>query len=109
MQLVQHFILGVHPNDCWLCIVPLFHISGFSILMRSVLYGMTVSLHTKFDPEKVVDEILDGAATRMSLVAVIASTYRILFWKIEIVFSRFVSINFSWWRSCSFILFRASD
>lgn len=61
---------GVHPDDCWLCIVPLFHISGFSILMRSVLYGMTVSLHTKFDPEKVVDEILDGAATRMSLVAV---------------------------------------
>ncbi|MFJ7827158.1 o-succinylbenzoate--CoA ligase [Psychrobacillus sp. NPDC096623] len=62
--------LGIHPDDCWLCIVPLFHISGFSILMRSVLYGMTVSLHTKFDPEKVVDEILDGSATRMSLVAV---------------------------------------
>lgn len=62
--------LGVHPDDCWLCIVPLFHISGFSILMRSVLYGMKVSLHTKFDPEKVVDEILDGAATRMSLVSV---------------------------------------
>ncbi|MER2078425.1 o-succinylbenzoate--CoA ligase [Psychrobacillus psychrotolerans] len=62
--------LGIHPDDCWLCVVPLFHISGFSILMRSVLYGMTVSLHTKFDPEKVVDEILEGAATRMSLVAV---------------------------------------
>ncbi|SDM69506.1 2-succinylbenzoyl-CoA synthetase [Psychrobacillus sp. OK028] len=62
--------LGIHPDDCWLCIVPLFHISGFSILMRSVLYGMTVSLHTKFDPEKVVDEIIDGSATRMSLVAV---------------------------------------
>ncbi|WP_277586207.1 o-succinylbenzoate--CoA ligase [Psychrobacillus antarcticus] len=62
--------LGIHPTDCWLCTVPLFHISGFSILMRSVLYGMTVSLHTKFEPEKVVDEILDGAATRMSLVAV---------------------------------------
>lgn len=62
--------LGIDPEDCWLCIVPLFHISGFSILMRSVLYGMTISLHTKFDEEKVVDEILDGAATRMSLVAV---------------------------------------
>lgn len=62
--------LGTLPDDCWLCVVPLFHISGFSILMRSVLYGMTVSLHTKFDPEKVVDEILEGAATRMSLVAV---------------------------------------
>jgi len=62
--------LGIHPDDCWLCVVPLFHISGFSILMRSVLYGMTVNLHPKFDAEKVVDEILNGAATRMSLVAV---------------------------------------
>ena len=62
--------LGVHPDDCWLCVVPLFHISGFSILIRSVVYGMMVNLHTKFDTEKVVDEILDGEATRMSLVAV---------------------------------------
>ena len=62
--------LGIHPKDCWLCVVPLFHISGFSILMRSVLYGMTVSLHTRFEPETVVDEIIAGAATRMSLVGV---------------------------------------
>lgn len=62
--------LGIQPDDCWLCVVPLFHISGFSILIRSVLYGMTVSLHTKFDPDEVVDELLDGTVTRMSLVAV---------------------------------------
>ncbi|MDF2067969.1 o-succinylbenzoate--CoA ligase [Bacillus sp. Cr_A10] len=62
--------LGVQPNDCWLCTVPLFHISGFSILMRSVLYGMTVRLHTKFDAEKAVEEILGGIVTGMSLVAV---------------------------------------
>ncbi|MEI4769188.1 o-succinylbenzoate--CoA ligase [Psychrobacillus sp. FJAT-51614] len=62
--------LGVQPNDSWLCTVPLFHISGFSILMRSVLYGMTVSLHTKFDAEKAVEEILGGKVTGMSLVAV---------------------------------------
>ncbi|WP_391202824.1 o-succinylbenzoate--CoA ligase [Psychrobacillus sp. L4] len=62
--------LGVQPNDCWLCTVPLFHISGFSILMRSVLYGMTVNLHTKFDAEKAVKEIMSGTVTRMSVVAV---------------------------------------
>ncbi|MBD7943416.1 o-succinylbenzoate--CoA ligase [Psychrobacillus sp. Sa2BUA9] len=62
--------LGVHPNDCWLCAMPLFHISGFSILMRSVLYGMTVSLHTKFNAEKATEEILNGTVTRMSVVAV---------------------------------------
>ncbi|WP_391116560.1 o-succinylbenzoate--CoA ligase [Psychrobacillus sp. L3] len=62
--------LGVQPNDCWLCTVPLFHISGFSILMRSVLYGMTVNLHIKFDAEDVVEEIISGTVTRMSVVAV---------------------------------------
>ncbi|GGA37653.1 o-succinylbenzoate--CoA ligase [Psychrobacillus lasiicapitis] len=62
--------LGVQPNDCWLCTMPLFHISGFSILMRSVIYGMTVSLHTKFDALAAVEEILSGTVTRMSVVAV---------------------------------------
>jgi O-succinylbenzoic acid--CoA ligase len=50
--------------------MPLFHISGFSILMRSVLYGMTVNLHTKFDASMAVEEILSGTVTRMSVVAV---------------------------------------
>lgn len=64
------FNLGVQTDDCWLCAMPLFHISGFSILMRSVLYGMAVNLHTKFDAEKSVTEILSGSVTRMSVVAV---------------------------------------
>lgn len=62
--------LGIQPNDCWLCTMPLFHISGFSILMRSILYGMTVNLHTKFDAIAAVEEILNGTVTRMSVVAV---------------------------------------
>ena len=62
--------LGVHPNDCWLCTMPLFHISGFSILMRSVYYGMTINLQSKFDAETAVKEILAGTVTRMSAVAV---------------------------------------
>lgn len=64
------FNLGIQTQDCWLCMVPLFHISGFSILMRSVLYGMTVSLHSKFDAGEAVKEILCGKVTRMSVVAV---------------------------------------
>lgn len=62
--------LGIHPNDCWLCSMPLFHISGFSILMRSVYYGMAINLHTKFDAEAAIKEILFGTVTRMSAVAV---------------------------------------
>lgn len=62
--------LGIQPNDCWLCTMPLFHISGFSILMRSVYYGMAINLHAKFDAEAAIEEILSGTVTRMSAVAV---------------------------------------
>ncbi|MFP3338758.1 AMP-binding protein, partial [Micrococcus sp. SIMBA_131] len=33
--------LGLEMQDRWLCAVPLFHMSGLSILLRSVIYGIT--------------------------------------------------------------------
>ncbi|MEZ7171086.1 o-succinylbenzoate--CoA ligase [Sporosarcina sp. OR05] len=68
--------LGLTEHDCWLCTMPLFHISGFSILARSVIYGMTVRLYEKFDEYAVADEIQRGQVTRMSVVA--ASLQRLL-------------------------------
>lgn len=61
--------LGLVNNDKWLCTMPLFHISGFSILARSVLYGMGVRLYEKFDAELVADEIRNGTVTRLSVVS----------------------------------------
>lgn len=62
--------LGLDEQDIWLCTMPLFHISGFSILVRSVLYGMEVRLYDKFDAVKVAREINQGSVTRMSVVSV---------------------------------------
>lgn len=62
--------IGIAPDDVWLCTVPLFHISGFSILMRSLVYGMGVRLHGKFDVEQSVEELCSGAVTHMSMVGV---------------------------------------
>lgn len=62
--------IGVAPEDVWLCSVPLFHISGFSILMRSLIYGMGVRLYEKFDAEHTAREICKGSVTHMSLVGV---------------------------------------
>ncbi len=61
--------LGLAENDIWLCTMPLFHISGFSILARSVIYGMGVRLYEKFDVESIVEEIQNGTVTRISVVA----------------------------------------
>ncbi|MBO0960284.1 o-succinylbenzoate--CoA ligase [Neobacillus sp. MM2021_6] len=60
--------LGKMEMDCWLCSVPLFHISGFSILMRSVIYGMPIVLHEHFDVEKTIRDIQVKKVTIMSVV-----------------------------------------
>lgn len=44
--------LGLTEKDSWLCAVPIFHISGLSIMMRSVIYGIPVYLEEHFDEEK---------------------------------------------------------
>lgn len=61
--------LGLNEADIWLCTMPLFHISGFSILARSVIYGMGVRLYEKFDTLAVTDEVRNGTVTRISVVA----------------------------------------
>ena len=60
--------LGLDEDDVWLNTMPLFHISGFSILVRSVLYGVEVRLYDKFDAVKAALEIQNGTVTRMSVV-----------------------------------------
>lgn len=60
--------LGLSENDRWLCSVPLFHISGFSILMKSVIYGMPVVLHESFNVDKTLEDITDKKVTVMSVV-----------------------------------------
>ena len=61
--------LGLAEDDRWLCTMPLFHISGFSILARSVIYGMCVRLYEKFDAASIVKELEEGTVTRISVVA----------------------------------------
>ncbi|MDX5475298.1 MAG: o-succinylbenzoate--CoA ligase [Bacillaceae bacterium] len=61
--------LGLHEEDCWLAAVPLFHISGLSILMRGVIYGMRVVLHTKFESTEVNRSINEKRVTIISVVS----------------------------------------
>ncbi|RDI44373.1 o-succinylbenzoate--CoA ligase [Falsibacillus pallidus] len=60
--------LGLSEKDVWGCTVPLFHISGFSILMRSVIYGMPVRLFSKFDVEAINQCLIQGEITILSVV-----------------------------------------
>lgn len=60
--------LGLQADDRWLCTVPLFHISGLSILYRSVIYGMSVILHKQFREEEVNKAIIEQGVTITSVV-----------------------------------------
>ncbi|MCR8658501.1 o-succinylbenzoate--CoA ligase [Paenibacillus endoradicis] len=61
--------LGLSEHDKWLVCVPLFHISGLSIVIRSVLYGIPMVIHEKFDPVTANAAIIDQGVTIMSVVS----------------------------------------
>lgn len=60
--------LGLVPGDRWLCPVTLSHVSGFSILVRSVIYGTGFLLVDEFSTESVFEAIASRGATAASLV-----------------------------------------
>ncbi|UCE84922.1 MAG: o-succinylbenzoate--CoA ligase [Deltaproteobacteria bacterium] len=62
------FHLGVRPDDRWLACLPLFHVGGLSILLRSVLYGTAVVVHERFDPARVSRSLDADRITLASLV-----------------------------------------
>ena len=63
------FNLGVEPTDRWLCALPLFHIGGLSIVMRSVIYGTTAVVHDGFDVDSVAGALEGDGVTVISVVA----------------------------------------
>ncbi|WP_110927336.1 o-succinylbenzoate--CoA ligase [Bacillus massiliglaciei] len=60
--------LGLREDDCWYCAVPIFHISGFSILMKNIIYGMKIVVVQKFEAEAVNQAIMKGNVTICSVV-----------------------------------------
>jgi len=62
------FKVGVDPSDRWLCCLPLNHVGGLSILMRSVIYGTGAVLHDGFDVDAVAASLRSDGVTLVSLV-----------------------------------------
>ena len=62
------FNLGVDPSDRWLCCLPLYHVAGLSILMRSVIYGTGAVIQDGFEPDRVAGALDEDGVTLVSLV-----------------------------------------
>ncbi|MGB1287932.1 MAG: o-succinylbenzoate--CoA ligase [Aggregatilineales bacterium] len=60
--------IGTLPDDVWLSVLPMYHVGGISILIRAVLYGITVTLRPKFDVAQFHDDLCKGEGTLVSLV-----------------------------------------
>jgi o-succinylbenzoate---CoA ligase len=61
--------LGLDPRERWLCALPLSHVGGLSILMRSAIYGTTAVVHERFETERVLQALREQDITLVSLVA----------------------------------------
>lgn len=60
--------LDVDPErDRWLACLPLAHIGGLSVVLRSIVTGTAVEIHPTFDPQATI-EAADRGATLVSLV-----------------------------------------
>ncbi len=50
--------LGLDPRERWLCNLPLSHVGGLSILLRSAIYGTTAVVHERFDTELTLRAVM---------------------------------------------------
>ena len=64
-------VLGKTEQDNWLMVLPLFHVSGLSILMRSLYNGTAITILPKYDEIKVLELIKSEKINMMSLVPTI--------------------------------------
>lgn len=60
--------MGVLPGDRWLACLPLFHVGGLSIVVRSAIYGTTAVIHERFDEIAVNRALREEGVSLLSVV-----------------------------------------
>lgn len=61
--------LGSGPDERWLSTLPVCHVGGLSILIRSAIYGSTAVVHERFQTQRALNAILNEGITIVSVVA----------------------------------------
>jgi o-succinylbenzoate---CoA ligase len=73
--------LGVRDDDAWLGVLPLFHVGGLQVLIRSAIYGTTAVIEPGFDVDRVRALLEDGEVTLASFVATMVRRLREAGWE----------------------------
>ncbi|HST55358.1 MAG TPA: AMP-binding protein [Solirubrobacteraceae bacterium] len=61
--------LGLDPRERWLCTLPLAHVGGLSILLRSAIYATTAVVHERFETDLALHALRNQQITLVSVVA----------------------------------------
>jgi O-succinylbenzoic acid--CoA ligase len=61
--------LGLDASERWLCALPVSHVAGLSILVRSAIYGTTAVVHERFETDRVLHTLREHEITIASFVA----------------------------------------
>lgn len=59
--------LGFDRDTNWLSVLPIYHISGLSVLLRAVIEGFTVRIVDKFNAEQILTMIKMNASRTFRL------------------------------------------
>ncbi|MGI8556800.1 MAG: class I adenylate-forming enzyme family protein [Solirubrobacteraceae bacterium] len=60
--------IGLDPGERWLSTLPVAHVGGLSVLLRSAIYGTTAVLHERWDTAQVLEALRGDSITVVSLV-----------------------------------------
>jgi O-succinylbenzoic acid--CoA ligase len=61
--------LGADPDERWLCTLPVCHVGGLSILVRSAIFATTAVVHERFDTQRATQALMEQEITLVSVVA----------------------------------------
>ncbi len=64
--------LGLDPAERWLCPMPLTHVGGLSVPIRSAVYATTAVVHGRFDTAAVLEELMNPER-RITLVSLVST------------------------------------
>ena len=61
-------VLSVEEDDNWLVVLPMFHVSGLSIILRTLYNGTRATIREKFSEQVVLEALETDEVTMVSLV-----------------------------------------
>ena len=67
--------VGLDVEERWLCPMPLTHVGGLSIPVRSAIYSTTAVLHDRFEVQAVLDDLMDPGR-RITMVSLVPTMLR---------------------------------